>query len=41
MEENNDLNTLAQILAYHQIREHEDFQMKEAELKALCARSGL
>ncbi len=41
MEKNNDLDTLAKILAYDQIRSHEEFQMKEAELKVLCNRPGL
>lgn len=41
MEENNELNVLARILAYNQIREHEEFEMKETELKAICNRPGL
>lgn len=35
LEEKNDLMTMAMILAYDQIRNHEEFEMKKAEIEAL------
>lgn len=32
----NDLDTMSSILAYNQIREHEEWEAKEAELKVIC-----
>jgi hypothetical protein len=37
MEENNNVDALAKILMYNQIREKEEFEQKEAELKALAS----
>lgn len=41
MANNNELDILAKILVYNEIRQHEEFEMKESELKALCNRPGL
>ncbi len=36
MQEKNDLESMALILAYNQIRDHEEYEAKKAELECLA-----